>query len=603
MLRLVAYAPDGVRRFPIHRRELVIGSQEQCDIVLPYSGVARQHARLIYEEGALQIEDLGSRRGLLVDGRRVKEARLEVLDEVRMGGVTLLIEDVAPESDEGWVVSVPVAEGPPKGVSVMTSALMVEHLARVSNWVLADAESRTTLESLMEHLLADFGGGALFLFVGELEGAGIKFVSSTEPDWLAAGDGLLEQVRAARDEWSGPLTRGLFFHGSLGDEGAWIFHRVFSALDRPYFMVCALAGFDPQEWSPEEALFILGDLLSLGLVHHVGRYEPILPGNRGVQELTLDPRLVVGESEAMKAVVQRLRAAVDTGVHVLLRGEPGVGKELLARSIHLSSPRREGPFVVASGSGTNPVQIEADLFGSVVQGKGSTMERKGKLSLAGGGTLFLDHVDRLPLDLQARLARFLRSGEVEPAGGQDVERSDVRLVAASSGPLEPAVARDEFRVDVAYRLSRFAIDIPPLRKRRADLPLLIQSCINRFCHETGKRVAGITTKAMTALLAYDYPGNLEELENISRQMVYLCPHGRPVDINLLPEAVKESPIQAAARVEATSDLQLDRLVAGCEESAIREALRRTSGNKSQAARLLEISRNTLAAKMEKYGVA
>lgn len=601
MLRLVAYAPDGVRRFPIHRRELVIGSQEQCDIVLPYSGVAKRHARLVYEEGSLRVEDLGSRRGLLVDGQRVKEAELEVLDEVRMGGVTLLVEDVTWETEEEMVFSRAV-EGPPKGVSVMTPERMVEHLARVSNWVLADAESRTTLESLMEQLLADFGGGALFLFVGELDHAGIKFVSATEPEWLAAGDGLLEQIRVVRDQAEGTGTGGLFFQGSLGEEKAWIFHRVFSALDRPYFMVCALAGFDPEEWSPEEALFILGDLLSLGLVHHVGRYEPILPGNRGVQELTLDPRLVVGESGAMKEVVQRLRAAVDTGVHVLLRGEPGAGKELIARSIHLSSSRREGPFVVASAAGTNPVQLEADLFGSVVQGKGGPMERKGKLSLAGGGTLFLDHVDRLPLELQARLARFLRSGEVEPAGGSEVERSDVRLVAASSGPLEPSVARDEFRVDVAYRLSRFAIDIPPLRQRRADLPLLIQSCINRFCHETGKRVAGITTKAMTALLAYDYPGNLEELENIARQMVYLCPHGRPIDINLLPEAVKESPIQAAARVEATSDLQLDRLVAGCEESAIREALRRTSGNKSQAARLLEISRNTLAAKMDKYGV-
>ncbi|MGD2114207.1 MAG: sigma 54-interacting transcriptional regulator [Acidobacteriota bacterium] len=608
MLRLVAYAPDGVRRFPVHRRELVIGSREsECDIVLPYGGVSHRHAVLTREgDASLRIEDLGSRHGLVVDGQRVKEARLEVLDEVRVGGVTLLVEDVAPESDEPPAQQAPE---PPPAVSepVMTPERMVEHLARVSNWVLADAESRTTLESLMEDLLVDFGGGALFLFLGDPHDAGIKFASATDPDWLAAGDGLLEQIRArgqacGDEPPAGGPRSGLFFHGRLGERDAWIFHRVFSALDRPYFMVCALAGFDPDEWSPESALLTLGDLLSLGLVHHVGRYEPILPGNRGVQDLTLDPGLVVGESEAMKEVLRRLRATVDTGVHVLLRGEPGVGKELLARSIHLSSPRRNGPFIVASGAGAKPVQVEADLFGSVVRGKGGTVEREGKLTLAEGGTLLLDHVDRLPLELQARLVRFLRSGEVEPAGSREVLRSDVRLVAASSGPLEPAVGRDEFRVDLAYRLSRFAIDVPPLRRRRSDLPLLIQSCINRFCHETGKRVAGITTKAMTALLAYDYPGNLEELENIARQMVYLCPHGQPVDLNLLPEAVKESPIQAAARVEATSDLQLGRLVAGAEESAIREALRRTGGNKSQAARLLDISRNTLAAKMEKYGV-
>jgi DNA-binding NtrC family response regulator/pSer/pThr/pTyr-binding forkhead associated (FHA) protein len=599
VLRLVAYAPDGVRRFPITRDELVIGSLPACDIVLPYTGVARRHARVLFDGAVLRVEDLGSRRGLLVDGRRVKEAELRVLDEVKVGGVTLLVEDVVPEpeADGGPQVD----ERPPAGPPVMTPARMVEHLARISHWVLADAESRTTLESLTENLLSDFGGGALFLFVGDTEEAGIKFVSATDPAWMAAGEQLLEQIGQRGHVGTG-AERTWFFEGRLGNEPAWLFHRVFSALDRPYFMVCALARFDPDPWSPEAALDTLGDLLSLGLVHHVGRYEPILPGNRGVQDLTLDPGLVVGESRGLKEVLARMRAAVDTGVHVLLRGEPGVGRELLARSIHLSSPQRNGPFIVASAAGANPTQVEADLFGSEVAARSGAVKREGKIRLADGGTLFLDDVERLPLELQARLVRFLRSGEVEPAGSREVHHVAVRLVAASRQPLEPAVARDEFRVDLAYRLSRFVIDVPPLRERKEDLPLLIQSFVNRFCHETGKRVAGITTKAMTALLSYPYPGNLEELENIARQMVYLCPHNRPADVSLLPEAVKASPLQASARVEATSDLELDRLVAGAEETAIREAIRRTQGNKSQAARLLGISRNTLATKMEKYGI-
>jgi DNA-binding NtrC family response regulator len=597
MLRLVAYAPDGVRRFPILRAELLIGSRPGCDIELPYSGVAGEHARVSFDGAVLRVEDLGSRKGLLVDGRRVKQAELQVLDEVRVGGVTLLVEDVVPEAETQAPEPVPAA-GPP----VMTPALMVEHLARISHWVLADAESRTTLEELMERLLADFGGGVLFLFVGDPDDAGIKFVTATDPDWMAAGDELLEQVRARREAAGADGERLAFFEGRLGGEPAWIFHRVFSALERPYFMLSALARFDPAAWSPAAALDGLGDLLSLGLVHHVGRYEPILPGNRGVQDLTLDPRLVVGESRAMKEVLERLRVAVDTGVHVLLRGETGVGKELLARSIHLSSPRRNGPFIVAAAAGGGAVQLEADLFGSEVAGKSGAVKREGKLRLADGGTLYLDGVEGLPLEVQARLVRFLRSGEVEPAGSREVHQVDVRLVAASSRPLEQAVARDEFRVDLAYRLSRFTIDVPALRERKEDLPLLIQSYINRFCHETGKRVAGITTKAMTALLSYAYPGNLGELENIARQMVYLCPHGRPVDVSLLPDPVKASPLQASARVEATSDLELDRLVAGAEEAAIREALRRTQSNKSQAAKLLGISRNTLASKMEKYEI-
>jgi DNA-binding NtrC family response regulator len=178
---------------------------------------------------------------------------------------------------------------------------------------------------------------------------------------------------------------------------------------------------------------------------------------------------------------------------------------------------------------------------------------------------------------------------------------EVRVVAGSRVPLESVAARDLFRVDLAYRLSQFTIEVPPLRDRREDLPLLIQSYINRFCHETGKRMQGITVKAMSALLNYDYPGNLAELENISRQLVYLSPAGKPVDISLLPERVRSGSI-STARVDTSSDLDLEKLVGSCEQSAIREALRRTHGNKSQAARTLGLSRNGLAIKMERYGL-
>ena len=304
----------------------------------------------------------------------------------------------------------------------------------------------------------------------------------------------------------------------------------------------------------------------------------------------------------MQRVIEQLRRAVDPPVHVLMRGEPGVGKELLARSLHSSGPRRNGPLVVASCAGGKPVQVEADLFGAEVPGKDGPVRREGKLFLARGGTLFLDDVDQLPLELQARLVRFLRSGEVEPAGSVAAFKVDVRLIAASRGPLEDHVARDLFRVDLAYRLSQFAIDVPPLHERHEDLPLLIQTLVNHFCHETGKRMQGITVKAMSALLSYDYPGNLAELENIARQLVYLCPAGQPVDVNLLLERVRLATLGQGARVDATSELDLERLVATTERSAIREALKRTHGNKSQAAKMLGLSRNGLAMKMDRYGV-
>lgn len=598
MLRLVAYAPDGVRRFPVHRSELLIGSRPECDIYLPYTGVAQKHAVLRYDGSELRIEDLGSRKGLLVSGRKVRETALEVLDEIRVGGVTLLVEDVVPGPEKA-PAPVPDPNEVPAGPRI-TPERMIDHLGRISEWVLADAESRTTSEALVSEVLTDFGGGVLFLLQGEVERAGLKLVVSSDPSWLASGEAIMDQLLAHRSAGNS-LQHGGAFQGELAGLSSWICYHSFVALDRTYSLMAAFPAFTPDAWSPVASFRTLGHLLVLGLVHHVGWYEPILPGRPGQQDLTLDPLLVVGESQAMKQVVEQMRAAVDPAVHVLLLGEPGVGKELLARSLHLSGTRRHGPFIMASCSGTRPQQIEADLFGAEVPGKTGPVRREGKLLLAHGGTIFLDDVEQLPMEVQARLVRFLRTGEVEPSGSNDSHPVEVRVVAGSRVPLESVAARDLFRVDLAYRLSQFTIEVPPLRDRREDLPLLIQSYINRFCHETGKRMQGITVKAMSALLNYDYPGNLAELENIARQLVYLSPAGKPVDVNLLPDRVRSGSI-STARVDTSSDLDLERLVGSCEQSAIREAMRRTHGNKSQAARMLGLSRNGLAIKMERYGL-
>ena len=594
MLRLVAYAHDGVQRFPIHRPQTLIGSQPECDVYLPYTGVAQRHARLDWAGDELRIEDLGTRRGVLVNGERVRAATLQVLDEVRLGAITLLVEDVGAPVEEPPPPASPAVAARPR----LDPVGMMQHVAAMSDWVLADAESRATVESLLTAMLADLAGGALFLLQLEGDAPTLKLVVATDAAWLACGEELLEQAHRARPQ---ARTEAGELEGLLGGARAWIFYRFFLALERPNLVIVALPRFDPAGWSPRPALHAVADLLVLGLVHHVGHFEPLLPGrDAGGHELQLAPGLVVGQSPEMQSLFTRLRGAVDPPVHLLLRGEPGVGKELLARSLHMSGPRRAGPFIAATCAGAGAAQLEADLFGAEVAGQAGTIERRGKLALADGGTLLLDEIERLPLALQARLVRVLRAGEVEPAGSLRVERTDVRVIAAAREPLEPLVARGEFRVDLAYTLSRLAFDVPPLRRRLEDLPLLIQSCVNRFCHEAGKRVQGITVDAMSALLSYDYPGNLPELENLLRQLVYLCPPGQPIRLNLLPERLRSARLRAAAPVDSSSDLGLERLVASCEAAAIREALRRSRGNKAEASRLLGLSRNGLAMKMERH---
>lgn len=596
MLRIVAYAQNGVQRFAVDRPEMLIGSDTGCDIHLPFSGVGAAHARLRAHGDGLEIEDLGTRKGVVVNGHRVRAAKLDVLDEIRLGSIALLVEDVVQATTVRESSGSFPAPAPPR----IDGPRMIEHLARVSQWVLADSASATTLESLALEILRDFGGGVLFLFQGEGGQQAVKFVVASHARWLGNGQEILDQIRALVGDQPGPGP-AVSFDGTLDGEPAWVAYRNIRALDRPYLFAFVCRQFREQGWSPLAALQILANQLILGLVHHVGQYEPILFGRRERAGLTLAPGFLVGESQRMERALERLRSAIDPPVQVLLRGEPGTGKEQLARSLHLSGARAAGPFVVASGRGAKPVQVEADLFGAEIPGKHGPVVREGKLVQADGGTLYLQDVEQLPLELQDRLVRFLRSGEIEAGDGSAVRKVDVRLIAASLGPLEPAVARDLFRIDLAHRLSQLAIDVPSLRSRREDLPLLIQAAVNRCCHQTGKRIHGITVKAMEALTRYDFPGNLLELENIVRQLVYLCPSGRPIDDAMLPPAVRLAELHGPP-VESLSELHLERLVADCERAAILEGLRRSDGNKSEAARQLGLSRNGLAMKMERLGL-
>jgi len=546
-------------------------------------------------EGAvLTIEDLGSRRGVVVNGQRAREAMaLNVLDEVRLGQVALLVEDVAPPPAEEVAPGEPPA---PVAAVTITPEGFLEHLAGLSRWVQSDSVSSRTLESLLTAVLDDFGGGVIFLFQGAGQELSIKFVVASEARYLIAGEPLLAQLQAVENEG------GSAFEGRLGGHRAWITCQTFEAHERPYRFAVALPHFATTSWSPEPGFNTLGNLLVLGLVHHVGQFQPIVFSQPEQTDLVLAPGLVAGESPAMNRVLAHLRTAIDPPVNVLLRGQAGVSKELLARSLHLSGPRREGPFEVFRAAGGSEQQLEAELLGAKVNGRHGAVEREGKLAAADGGTLLIEGVDSLPLGIQNRLVRVIRTGEVTPAGATLPRAVDVRLIASSRGPLEALVARDLFRVDLAYLLAQLTVDVPALRERREDLPLLIQATINRCCHQTAKRVQGIAVKALEALVRYDYPGNLPELENIVRRLVFLCPQGRPIDASMLPEAVRLGTIKGLVP-ETRGDLDLERLVGDCERAAIREALRRTGGNKSRAARELRLSRNGLAMKMQRLGLA
>lgn len=309
---------------------------------------------------------------------------------------------------------------------------------------------------------------------------------------------------------------------------------------------------------------------------------------------------IPGTAPALLAVYSAMEALAATSANdlpVLLLGETGVGKEPLARTLHNSSSRRGGPFVALNSAAIPADLLEAELFGI---GRGvatGVTGRPGRFELARGGTLFLDEIGDLPIPLQAKLLRALQEKEITPVGGAPLPL-DARVVSATHADLGEKVRSGQFRPDLYYRLAGVVLEVPPLRERREDIPALVQGFVRAFSRQARKRVRGITEAALEKLVAYGWPGNVRELEHEARRLVYLCPEGQPIDEAHLAKEIRE----AEAGPDLAS-LRLDERLADLESRLIREALERSGGNRTRAARLLGISRNGLAIKMARLGIA
>jgi DNA-binding NtrC family response regulator len=307
---------------------------------------------------------------------------------------------------------------------------------------------------------------------------------------------------------------------------------------------------------------------------------------------------IVARGEKMQAVLALVERVAPTNSTVLLGGESGVGKDLIARAIHQHSHRASGPFVKINSTAIPENLLESELFGYEKGAfSGATTSKPGKFELADKGTLFLDEIGDVPPAIQVKLLRVLQEREFERLGGTKTLKVDVRLIAATNRDLRAALEDGTFREDLYYRLNVVAIDIPPLRDHKEDIPALATFFLEKFSHESGKPVRGITPAAMKLLMDFHWPGNVRELENILERGVTLSSGNMldAADIHLDSSPARSAAGSAAALPDG---MTLDQW----EDQAIREALRRANGNKSQAARALGLSRNALRYRLSKIGV-
>ncbi|MDM0028922.1 sigma-54-dependent Fis family transcriptional regulator [Variovorax saccharolyticus] len=377
---------------------------------------------------------------------------------------------------------------------------------------------------------------------------------------------------------------------------------------------CRIVGHVAEEWQDERYLDYFRQ-------HHVA--ERLIEFNLGLEHLrALQPRReydqkLVGVSPGFRAAFDLLRTAARSAITVLLLGETGVGKELFARWLHDNGPRAKQPFIAVNCAAIPAELIEAELFG-VEKGAytGAHHARAGRFERAHGGTLFLDEAGDLPLATQVKLLRVLQTGEIERLGADQATRVDVRIVAATNVDLPRAMQAGKFRSDLFYRLNTFPITIPPLRERTADIPALVGRFVEKYSTLYGKKLRGLTDKAMREVMKHAWPGNIRELENVIERAVLLAPDHGDIEAACLWSSPSGAPVEGhlgtggqitqseAGSLDALCERVLEESIdiASFEQRLMQMAMQRAKGNLSQAARLLGITRPQLAYRLKKEGL-
>jgi two-component system response regulator HydG len=341
-------------------------------------------------------------------------------------------------------------------------------------------------------------------------------------------------------------------------------------------------------------------------IERASEYAGLKEENRALKEhieSDYDIANIIGRSEPMKKLLEMMSMVAPSEATVLITGDSGTGKELIARSLHFNSPRKDKALVVVNCAAITETLLESELFGHEKGAfTGADKRREGRFMQAKSGTIFLDEIGETSSTMQAKLLRVLQEKEIQRVGGEQVLKVDVRIIAATNRDLENEVAAGKFREDLFYRLNVMPLVVPPLKKRRDDIPLLAQHFLKRFAGKNRKAIKGFVPLAMDMLVNYDWPGNVRELENAIERAVILA-SGEHITETQLPLNITEQYDDLEKRsTSATQILDGTHSLQDIEKEAILAALSASNGNKAEASRRLGVTRKTLHNKLKAYGL-
>ncbi len=618
-----------------------IGRASDCDLCLPEAHISARHARLLVGADEVVIEDLDSSNGtwLVRAGARLRiggsAPRLIVADgdELELGGEgdagTRVRVSIAPDRDGGQLLTLrPIAE-------MEAPAATLDEAPRLR--ALLAALRRIAAAEGVEATAAAVADAALEL-VPRATHAAVLLRDDSVPQSETVTHGLVPAARSVRGVAapSEPFTipRSILRKvlreraavvvadapGEALSSESLLGASIYSTMGIPLWKGSEILGVIQVDSRGAPAMFSAVDVDWLGvlasnaslavanarLIRQLSKNEQTLKKEntflRKRERQRSDGVEIVGQSKAMSELFRQLDKVVDTRVSVLVQGETGTGKELIASAVHYRSKRRDKLFVAQNCAAFPENLLESELFGHKRGAfTGATEEKKGLFEVADGGTLFLDEIGEMPLALQAKLLRALQEGEIRPLGGTVARQVDVRIVAATNRELEAEVQAGRFREDLYYRLKVFPVRVPPLRDRRDDIPLLAEHFLKRYTAEFGKPVQGFSKDALALLSAHDWPGNVRELENEVQRLVIQAEPNESIGPELLSPRIRQ--VEDLLLGAATAKGTLKEMVDQVERQILIEALREHGNNKTAAAKTLGITREGLHKKLKQLGVA
>ncbi len=595
-------------------RPLTIGRGDEGEVRIFDETSSRRHACVRPEGKAFLLEDLGSSNGTFLNGAKVERETLKDGDEILVGSTRFQFL-LTPAGERGTVLISPPEES---GLAVHSSIREVdfrvvegkdeaEDFRRLTKAFeasrsltgLRDAEEVLTrlLDILMEELEGDRAAVLQEADSGRLEIVASRGEGKKEPVLSRA------VVRKVAKDREAVLIKDAETDPRFQERKSLLQQKVRSALCVPLSSGGEFLGILYVDRTKSGKSFGPRDLETLLAI--AGQAAPALATARAfalerdrredVERTLGGERVMVGGGPAFRGVLDLVDRAAGSDATVLLKGETGTGKELLARALHEKSPRRKGPFIAVNCAALVDTLMESELFGHEKGAfTGAARRKPGKFELAGGGTLFLDEVGEMALEVQAKLLRALQEREFYRVGGTAPVSVDIRIVAASNRDLKKKVEQGSFRQDLYYRLGVVTVDVPPLRKRREDIGDLVSFAVREACKRTKRRVEGVSPEAMKALQAYAWPGNIRELFNVIERAVVLT-RGPVLDASLLPAEIRGEG-EAPAPVSGVMTLK------EAEKRAIQAALTHTGWKKGETAELLGISWPTLNKKIDDYGI-